>query len=564
MTQQEDREDSAIQDSEFRNDIARNVFYNKYALTGAQTWKEKAYDIVEDVCGSMWGRRSPLMSKDDRDQLARYIQQMKFIPAGRYVYYAKRNNHSWNNCACLIAQEDTREEWASIIGRVTNILMNGAGLSVEYSVFRERNRVLSRTGGVSSGPMALMYMLNEAGRHIMQGGSRRAALGALLHWQHGDVHEFLTSKNWDSLPVGQSGLSIGDLKRQDFNYPAPLDMTNISIRYDDEFLKCKKHPEIFLANVEQALRTAEPGFSFNFGKDSNHIGRNVCMEFVSEDDNDLCNLGSINFSRITDLGELHDVVDLASKFLVCGSIRADLPYEGMQEVRERTRKIGLGIMGVHEWLLTRGDQYEVTPELHEWLNVYKKQSERSANAHCDRFFLNRPSAYRAIAPTGSIGILAGTTTGIEPLYAAAYKRRYLVNQTEWKHEYVIDSTAELLSNTLGIDPNSIDTALSLASDPERRIKFQADVQDYIDMAISSTINLPAWGSPENNPDKVTEYADLIRKYAPRLRGITMYPDGSRGGQPLTICDYEEAKDKVGNVYTEHDVCDIAHGGSCGD
>lgn len=546
----------------FRNAIAENIFYNKFAFTSAQTWKEKAEDIVEDVCGSMWGRRTPLMSTEDQKLLAQYITEMKFIPAGRYVYYAKRANHSWNNCACLIAKEDTREEWASIIGRVTNILMNGAGLSVEYSVFRARNRVLSRTGGVSSGPMALMYMLNEAGRHIMQGGSRRAALGALLHWKHGDIEEFMTSKNWYDIPVGAT--TIGALKENDFNYPAPLDMTNISVRYDDEFLKCKKHPAIFIQNVEQALRTAEPGFSFNFGKQSNHIGRNVCMEFVSEDDDDLCNLGSINFSRISSLSELRQVTSLASKFLVCGSIRADLPYKGMQEVRERTRKIGLGIMGVHEWLLKRGNKYEVTDELHEWLAVYKEYSKRSADRHCDRFYLNTPSAYRAIAPTGSIGILAGTTTGIEPLYAVAYKRRYLVGQTEWKHEYVVDSTAELLIKKHGIKPEDIDTALSLAKDPERRIKFQADVQDYVDMAISSTINLPAWGTPLNNASKIQEYADLIFKYAPRLRGLTVYPDGCRGGQPLTLCPYEEAKEKVGNIYTEHDVCSIKGGGSCGE
>lgn len=556
------------QGSEFRNAFGKDIFYHKYAFTPQQQWWEKAHDLVEDVCGSMWGRRTPLMSKEEQLMLIKFIKEMKFIPAGRYVYYAKRVNHSWNNCAALIAQEDTREEWASIMGRITNILMNGAGLSIEYSIFRERGRVLGRTGGIASGPTALMNMANEAGRWIMQGGSRRAALGALLHWKHGDIQEFMTMKNWHDMPVGNTGYTIADLKAQDFDYPAPLDMTNISVRYDDEFLdvweKSKKHPAIFIQNVRQALQTAEPGFSFNFGADKDNIGRNVCMEFTTDDDNDLCNLGSINFSRISSIDELRTVTALASKFLVCGSIRADLPFEGMKEVRERTRKIGLGIMGVHEWLMTRGYKYEVTEELHSWLKVYQDVSKRSADTHCDRFYLSRPSAYRAIAPTGSIGILAGTTGGIEPLYATAYKRRYLVGKDEWKHQYVVDNTAQMLVEKHGLDPNEIETALSLSSDVERRIKFQADVQDYVDMAISSTVNLPAWGTENNNESKVNEYADLIRKYAPRLRGLTFYPDGSRGGQPLTVCDFNEAKEKVGNVYTEHDVCDIAHGGSCGD
>ena len=180
---------------------------------------------------------------------------------------------------------------------------------------------------------------------------------------------------------------------------------------------------------------------------------------------------------------------LASKFLVCGSLRADLPYEKVYKVREKNRRIGLGLMGIHAWLLQRGYKYEVVPELHKWLEEYKNESERAANEHCDRLFISKPVAYRAIAPTGTIGILAGTTTGIEPLFAVAYKRRYLTDGTKWKYEYVIDSTADLLIKQYGINPNSIETAYGLSSNYEQRIKFQADIQDYIDMSISSTINL---------------------------------------------------------------------------
>ena len=551
-----------IKDSQvFRDKIGRNIFNNKYKLYALQTWYEKAHDIVEDVTGTMWGRRSPLMSKGDRAQLAQYIAEMKFLPAGRYIYYAKRPNHSWNNCASKIGLEDTREEWARLIGDVTNILMNGAGLSVEYSVFRPRGQHLSRTGGTSTGPLALMNMMNEAGRHIIQGGSRRAALGALLHWQHGDAKELLTAKNWYGMAVGNT--TIGKLKEQDFNYPAPLDMTNVSLRYDDAFLATEGLPDIFVENIRQSMRTAEPGLSFNFGKDSKEIARNVCMEFTSEDDDDLCNLGSINFSRIESIDELRDVVCLASKFLVCGSLRADLPYAKMKIVREKNRKIGLGIIGLHEWLLMRGYGYEVVDEMRDWLRVYASESEIAANSHCDRFYISRPKKYRAIAPGGSISMLAGTSSGMEPLYATAYKRRYLVGNDEWKYEYVVDSTAANLVAS-GVDPDTIETALSLASNPEKRIKFQADVQEYVDMAISSTINLPAWGTELNNEDKVIEFATLVKKYAPKLRGLTMYPDGARGGQPLTQCSYEEAKDKVGTVYTEHDVCSITGGGNCGD
>jgi ribonucleoside-diphosphate reductase alpha chain len=221
-------------------------------------------------------------------------------------------------------------------------------------------------------------------------------------------------------------------------------------------------------------------------------------------------------------------------------------------------------MGIHEWLLQRGQQYEVTDELKQWLTVYREESKRAADEHCDRFYISRPVAYRAIAPTGTIGILASTTTGIEPLFAVAYKRRFLTEGTKWKYMYVVDATADRLINEYGLKPENIDTAYKLSHNYEQRIKFQADIQDFVDMSISSTINLPAWGSRGNSEGDVARFATTLAQYAPRLRGFTCYPDGSRGGQPITECDYETARNNKGTVFEEHDVCDITgHGGSCG-
>lgn len=288
--------------------------------------------------------------------------------------------------------------------------------------------------------------------------------------------------------------------------------------------------------------------------------RGKCTEVTSEDDSDVCNLGSINIGNIDSLEEFKKVVNLASKFLVCGTVRADLPYKKVHDVREKNRRLGLGLMGIHEWLLKKRCKYEVTPELREWLSVYRSESEIAANEHCDRFYLSRPKAYRAIAPTGSIGILASTTTGIEPLFATSYKRRYLKDGNRWHYEYVIDSTADFLIREFDLDPNDIDTAYKLSHNPEQRIKFQADVQDYVDMSISSTINLPTWGSKLNNEDKVEDFARILSEYAPRLRGFTVYPDGSRGGQPLIEVDYETALKHKGVVYEENIQCSS---GVCG-
>jgi ribonucleoside-diphosphate reductase alpha chain len=219
-------------------------------------------------------------------------------------------------------------------------------------------------------------------------------------------------------------------------------------------------------------------------------------------------------------------------------------------------------MGIHEWLLKKGYKYEVVPELKQWLEVYRDESEYAANDHCDRLFLSHPVAYRSIAPTGSIGILAGTTTGIEPVFAVAYKRRYLTDGTRWKYEYVIEEVARMMIDE-GINPDDIESSYDLATDPERRIKFQADIQDYVDMSISSTINLPEWGSKYNNEKTVEGFASILSRYAHRLRGFTCYPDGARGGQPLTPVRYEEAIKHKGVVYEENDICEITGGGVCG-
>jgi ribonucleoside-diphosphate reductase alpha chain len=545
----------------FKTPFAETIFRSKYAQGPNDSWDALAERLVDDVCGSRRGTLPHLMSKDDQRELTEHIKNMRFLPGGRYLYYAGRPYKAYNNCYLLRAEEDTREEWSAVTWRAMSCLMTGGGIGIDYSRLRPAGKPLSRTGGIASGPLPLAYAINEIGRNVMQGGSRRSAIYASLNWQHEDIAAFLTAKNWPP--------NIKGLKEQDFNFPAPLDMTNISVNYDDaaiggDGVNFLAGNPVFLQNVRQAMETGEPGFSFNFGDKQNETLRNACTEVTSSDDSDVCNLGSINLGNIQNLEQFTEVVRLASKFLVCGTLRADLPYDKVYKVREKNRRLGLGLMGIHEWLLQRGQKYEVTDELKQWLEVYRGESERSANEHCDRFYISRPVAYRAIAPTGTIGILASTTTGIEPLFAVAYKRRFLTDGTKWKYSYVVDATADRLIREYGLKPEEIDTAYKLSHDYERRIKFQADIQDYVDMSISSTINLPAWGSKSNNEEQVGTFATILARYAPRLRGFTCYPDGSRGGQPITECDYETAVSNKGTVFEEHDVCDITgHGGSCG-
>ena len=550
--------------SVFRNKLGEDIFNQKYRHDGCESWSQLAKTLVNDVINGHF-------PDDVQYEIFKIIRDMKFIPGGRYLYYAGRPVKYFNNCYLLRAEEDTREDWANLSWKSESCLVTGGGIGVDYSVYRPSGSVLSRTGGIASGPVPKMQMVNEIGRHVMQGGSRRSAIYASLNWRHGDITTFLSAKDWHNMPVPGTDHSLWDVKNKDFNFPAPLDQTNISVNYDTEWLleyfNTGNVGTVFRQNIEQALRTGEPGFSFNFFDREKETLRNACTEVTSEDDSDVCNLGSINLSRIETIEELKNVTELATIFLLCGTLRADLPYEKIHQTRDKNRRLGLGLMGLHEWLIQRQYTYNVVPELHRWLTVYRGQSDSSSRYYADKLEISRPVANRAIAPTGTIGMLAGTTTGIEPVYAVAYKRRYLVDGKRWKYQYAVDHAAKTLIEQYDINPDKIESAIDLAEDYERRIKFQADVQDYVDMAISSTINLP---SVDKQSIDIDDFSRTLASYASRLRGFTCYPDGSRGGQPLTSIPYKEVKDKVGKEFDDeshtevNDVCEITGtGGYCG-
>ena len=139
----------------FKTPFAEHIFRQKYALSSSDSWDALAHRVVEDVCGGT----HPLMQKDEQQQLAQYIAEMKFIPGGRYLYYAGRPLHAWNNCYLLRVEEDTREEWAAVTQRSMLCLMNGGGIGIDYSRIRPAGRVLARTGGKASGPLPLIHAI---------------------------------------------------------------------------------------------------------------------------------------------------------------------------------------------------------------------------------------------------------------------------------------------------------------------------------------------------------------------------------------------------------------------
>lgn len=497
-----------------------------------EEWREACDRVVDSVM-------QPYMSTSVCNKTLAYMYERKFIPGGRYLYASGRKYHQINSCFLFSCMDDTKEEWGRVMDNSVVSLMTGGGVGVVYSKLRCKESVIKGMGGSSSGPCALMKMINESGRYIFQGGSRRSALWAGLHWNHADIEEFICMKDWTE--------DVKYCKSRDFNFPAPMDGTNISVILNTEFFEAYDDPthpkhkiahKVYWMAIRHMLETGEPGFSIDTGENENHNLRNACTELNSDDDLDCCNLGSINLGRIGTIEEFMDVIEASVAFLICGTLYSKLPVEGMYRIRQKNRRLGLGLMGIHEWLLKRGYSYEANSEIAKWLEAYALSGE-VANKISDGMGISRPVATRAIAPNGTISIIGETTGGIEPIMAVAYKRRYLEGTT-WRAQYVVDPVAHRLINDSGINPDDVQDAYSLSEDVGRRIEFQRFVQQYVDHGIASTINLPEWGSSLNNSSTVENFGNTLYPQLPGLRGITVYPNNARSGQPFVRSTYREA------------------------
>jgi len=331
------------------------------------------------------------------------------------------------------------------------------------------------------------------------------------------------------------------------NLMTPSAFTNPRTTYDIIAVTSYGDHEVYDITVDDAMHTYW----------TNGMLVSNCTEITSDTPYDCCNLGSINLSKIKDLNELEEITRIGVKFLYLGTSKGVLPHENFYEVRKKNHRIGLGLMGLHEFCIRNDLRYEPSGTLGKWLHTWETVSDDEAKNVAKENGGIVPIAVRSIAPTGTISIIGETTSGIEPIFCRSYKRRWIENG-RWKYTYVIDPTAARLIQE-GVSHDDIEDAYTLARDVERRLSMQAFIQDYVDQGISSTINLPEWGEPGNSNAK--KFSEVLLKYLPKLRGITMFPEGSRPGQPLTPVRYETAIKHKDVMYEEDS--DRCVGGVCG-
>lgn len=572
----------------FEHSFAYSIYAGRYQHPEDNNWHGTGKRVVGSVMGALYsapkGQKNVSQILAASDRLLQLHDDRKFIAGGRYLYAAGRDLHQVNNCV-LLRCPDNREGWATTSYQSEMSLMTGAGIGVWYGDVRPAGELIKKTGGIASGPIPKMQQVNETGRHTMQGGQRRSAIWAGLPWWHADIFDFIKIKDWSD--------AVKALKEEDWTFPAPMDMTNISVGLDDDFFGAfpndgswakygdysafaAEHGErapdsrswqewandVYWQATRHMLKHGEPGFAVNCGDKADEVLRNACCEITSGDDSDVCNLGSLVLPRFNSVQEFGEAVSDSILFLTAGSLYSDVPYEKVADVRAQNRRLGLGLIGVHEFLMKNGVRYG-TPEAFEVLEPYMEEYARAleyAHNHQDSLGLSLSKGATAIAPNGTIGIVAESTPSADPLFSAAEIRNVKIAGAKgdsYERHIVVDPTAARLVEE-GIDPSLIEDAHTLSLQPERRLAQQAFMQRYVDHAISSTVNIH---SVVTNEADAHEFGRTMMKYLPELRGITLYPDGARAGQPRTPVDLQWALDNEDSVFeTDDETC---VGGVCG-
>lgn len=562
----------------FETEFAHNIYKQRYQHPTDGDWAGTAKRVATVPMAALERATGRNLDRETQD-VYDLFKDRKALPGGRYLYATGRELHQVNNCV-LLRCDDSREGWASLSYRAEMALMTGAGIGVYYGDVRPGGSVIQKTGGIASGPLPKMQQVNETGRHTMQGGNRRSAIWAGLPWWHADIFDFINIKDWSD--------EVKALKAKDWTFPAPMDMTNISVCLDDDFFTAYTAPEsdeahpwihgtpfapdgtawevwakrVYDTAVEHMLKHGEPGFSIDLGDKSDEVLRNACTEITSADDSDVCNLASLVLPRFDTPEEFGKAVKVMAIFLTAGSVYSDTPYEKIVDIRNKNRRLGLGLIGVHEFCMKHGVKYG-TEECFDVLRPYMEEYGRAleyANAFQSDVGISLSIGATAIAPNGTIGIIAESTPSADPLFSAAERREVKVahhsGNDEFTSHIVVDPVAKRLLEE-GVPANLIEDAYTLSYDPERRFAMTAFLQQYVDHAISGTVNLPA---VVEDPDEAKEFGDILFKYLPKMRGITVYPDGARAGQPRTSVPLEWAIANEGEVYTEEETC---VGGACG-
>lgn len=506
------------------------------------------------------------------ERFATTLRRLDFLPNSPTLMNAGTELGLLSGCVVLPVQDSLRSIFAAL-GQAAEVQQAGGGTGFAFSRVRPAGDRVASTGGCASGPVSFLELFDTAAGVVAMGGRRRGACMGVLDVSHPDIREFVTAK-------AQS--------------PDRLSQFNLSVGVSDAFMRAVRgdgmhrlvHPrtgrtvatmpavELFGTICEAAHACGDPGLLFldpiNRANPVPRLGRieatNPCGE-VPLLPYESCNLGSINLAHLVagdgvDWDRLADVTALAVRFLDDVIEVSRYPFDELGAATRATRKIGLGVMGLAEMLATLRIPYDsdegvrlagaVMSRIQRAAHETSRQlaAERGpfpafADSRLARGRPRRNAQVTSVAPTGTIALIAGTTAGIEPMFAIAYTRavlgRHLLevnpcfDRLARRRGFYTEELVTEIARSGGVRghrqlPADVRAAFPVAGEiaPRWHLSMQAAVQRHVDAAVSKTVNLPAEASVED------VRAIYLSAWSAKVKGITVYRYGSRPGQVLTF------------------------------
>ncbi len=567
-------------DSVELSDNARRILQARYLKKNSEgeiieTPEEMFYRVAQNIASANQKYDEPV--EPDLQEFYEVMTELEFLPNSPTLMNAGNDLQQLSACFVLPV-EDSMEGIFEAIKNSALIHKSGGGTGFSFSRLRPQNDRVKSTGGVASGPVSFMRIFDAATDTVKQGGKRRGANMGVMRVDHPDIREFITCKE-DEDSLNNFNISVALTEKFMEAARAGEDYPLINPRTGEETTR-ENAGDILKLIVNMAHKNGEPGIIFldrineenptpALGdiESTNPCGEQPLLPYEA------CNLGSINLAKMVkgqpgdaqiDFTKLEDVTRIAVRFLDNVIDMSEFPLEEISEMVENNRKIGLGVMGYSDMLVKMGIPYNSQEAVDTARQVMKfirntARDESHKRAEERGPFPNFPDSiydtpYRnatttTIAPTGSISIIADTSSGIEPLFALCYERNVMDETLLETHPIFAEMAREkdIMSEDLQKKlagqssvqdmpeiPRELKEIFVTAHDinPEWHIKTQAAFQEYVDNAVSKTVNF----RNEATPSEVKEVYELA--YELGCKGVTIYRDGSRSEQVLST---EESK-----------------------